>query len=74
MRGFKITLAESVHLDIKTRLDHNVNFYDIYTEGKLLGSVYPVISDATGIAWKTNDHIDGHLLALIGRMIESFEA
>lgn len=74
MKSFTIALAESVLLDIKCRFQDNVTYYDIYANGKMHVTVYPVLSDDAGLSWLSDDNIDNSLLILIGRAIESFEA
>lgn len=74
METFTITIAETVELEVQYRILEDVAYYDVYANGKRQVSVYPVISDARGIAWLSDDNIDNSLLYLIGRQIESYEA
>lgn len=71
---FEVLIATRVKLSVtRVRID-NSSYFEITTQGKYHGRVYPALCSTFGIYWKSTDDIHPWFVKLLGDAIESYDA
>lgn len=74
LESYKIIIALDVMLTVtKIRIGNNALYFEICSEGVIIGNLYPTADIIHRISWHTEDDIDPLFVQQIGQAIEQTE-
>lgn len=68
---FEVVIARSVTLSItRVRLDDSAVYFEVWSDEKYHGNIFPALSETRGILWKSTGGIHAIFVQQLGEAIE----